>query len=423
MKNKEEITVDLNKLSPSKINDLTEIEMGYKLMSTNLTDFYSGLHPALLSKLAASLFSAILSNKRYKRPESSGYNEDEAKRIFSNILLQPSDIAKRLYPVKYATGENDVENDISNILKKIDELESLNVFYVWKFKSPYTYIFVMERDVASWQYYNPKGVLYPKGLKKILRLSKIMIETMEALEKQRDRIVDRKDIEKSFGEFINKLITKMGQKTQDKIPKYGENQNIFSYTSNALGILKKMEDHEGYEYDSMFINRLPEHIRKKIVKYNKEIIVNTEETMQLEKELVPTNTNLIKLRGIAPKKTRQITISSDKEGKTYDPERVDVQALDPFKNPYNMTKYYRAFLRLYNKDAHFYEFATEVSIAEEILDTMLKNGKQNDIKFLKAWIRFYITNSLKGNNILKDEKTSLKEFGKSFAGYAKIHIG
>ena len=420
---KEEIIVDLNKLSPSKINDLTEIEMGYKLMSTNLTDFYNGLHPPLLSKLAASLFSAILSNKMYKKTDAHGYNEDEARRIFSTIMLQPSDIAKRLNPVKYATGENGVENDISNLLKRVDELEEMNIFYVWKFRSPYTYVFVMERDVASWKYYNPKGVLYPKGIKKILRLSKVMIETMESLERQRERHSERKDIEKSFGEFINKLIGKMNPEVAAKIVKYTEDKNIFSFISDALGTIKKMGDHEGYEYDDLFINRLPEHIRKKIVKTNKEMIVNIEEMMELEKDLVPNNSNLIKLRGIAPKRTKATGIISEKSQKTFDPERVDTQVLDPFKNPHDMTKFYRSFLRLYNKDAKFYDFSFEVSVAEEILDILIKNGKSNDIKFLKAWIRFYVTTNLKGNGILRQDKTTLKEFVKTFGAYSKIHLG
>ena len=62
-------------------------------------------------------------------------------------------------------------------------------------------------------------------------------------------------------------------------------------------------------------------------------------------------------------------------------------------------------------------------MAGEVLDTMMKNGKSDNIKFLKAWIRYYYINGLKGNNIYKEDMTSIKAFLKTFETYNKSYIG
>lgn len=426
MQNSNVLNIDSSKIDPSKINGLTEVENAWKLFNMNLVDFYSGLSPAGLAKLSYILFSCILYNKMYKKADAKDYNEHEAKRIYTSILVQPKDLAKRINPAKYADGEKDIETDISNILKNISTLEDMNIFYVWKYKLPYTFIFVMERDVTSWKYYNPKGVIYPKSLKKIIRLAKGMIDSMESLEKQRKRIPDRSDIEYSFGEFINKLIDKMSPEISGKLPKWKEGLNIFTYNSNLMGELKKLNDYEGYVYDDLFIKRLPEHVRKKIVKSHKELSMINEE---LESEIVPANGNIVKLRGKKlsgqNKATKQEKVT-DKEEEIEESllaNEMSFKTLDPFANPTAFTKYYRTFLRLYNKDIKFYDFAAEVVIAAGIMDLMTLSGRCEDLRFLKAWLRFYAQNHLKGNNIYKLDKTSIKAFKDTFKSYSQIYIG
>ena len=417
------VKVNTLKLEPSKINELTELsQTGYKLYSTNLVDLYNGLHPASLSKLAHIIFNCILYNKMYKKPDAKGYSEDESRRIFTSTLFQPSDLAKRIHPVKYSDGNTDIENDISNILKKLDELEELNIFYMWRFRSPYSYIFVMERDVSSWKYYNPSGYIYPKSLRKIVRLAKSMINTMESLEKQRDRNSTRIEIENSFGEFINKLIGKMNPEISSKLTVWTGNSNIFSYTTSLFGELKNFKDFEGCIYSDLFVSRLPEHIRKKIVRTNKEAVMDR---MLLESELVPADDNLVRAKKSRQSK-KEIKIKEVEQEKTSNPikaEIYEVKQSEPFKNPTELTKFYRSFLKTYNCNAKFYMFSDEVILAAEVLDIMSKGGKSDNIKFLKAWVRFYFINTLKGNNIFKEEQTSIRAFGKTFDSYNKNYIG
>jgi hypothetical protein len=411
------IEIDIAKLNPSKVNDLTEMaQTGYKLYSTNLIDLYNGLHPASLSKIAHILFSCVLTNKIYKKPDAKGYSDDESKRIFTSILVQPKDLAKRINPVKYLDVENDIENDISNILKRLDELEEQNIFYMWRLKSPSTYIFVMERDASSWKYYNPNGYIYPKSLKKIVRLAKSMIETMMHLDKQRNRKTTRIEVENSYGEFINKLICKMNPVVCEKLTKWNEGINIFSYTSCLLGELRQMADFEGCTYDKMFANRLPEHIRNKIIKLNKEVVVNID-ALTLENDLVPSNGNLVKAKSTRSRSPKTANIEPLKA------ELHEVKRCDPFKNPTELTKYYRSLLRVYNSETRFYDFSSEVILAGDVLDTLIKNGRNNNIKFLNAWIRFYSINGLKGNNIFKEEKTSIRAIGQTFDSYNMSYIG
>jgi hypothetical protein len=243
---------------------------------------------------------------------------------------------------------------------------------------------------------------------------------MRILEQQRGRDSTDKEIQESFGEFVNKLIKKMDSGISSKLSVWTKEKNIFTYISSIQSELKEFEDHAGYSYDDLFINRLPEHIRNKIVKNNKEAIMNID---QLTVDLVPENANLIKLHKV---KKQKITNTNEKlsgEKKIYAPENVVVKALNPFKNPTELTKYYRTFLRLYNANTKFYDFSAEVILAADILDILTRNGKINDIKFLKAWMRFYIMNSLKGNNVFKEDRTSLKEFKNTFEAYNKIYIG
>lgn len=412
-------TLDPTKLDPEKISLLTEVKEEYKLFSINMVDFYSGIHPPLLSKVATVLFYCILSNKMYRKPESQGYNESEAKRIFTNTLITPSDLVKRMNPVKFIEGENDVETDISNLLKKLQELEDNNIFYIWRFKQPFTYIFIMERDITSWKYYNSKGYLYPKSLKKITRLAKSMIDTMISLEKQKGRISTREEIESSFGELLNRLIDKMNPAVSVNLPRWQNDANIFTYTSSLLGELGKLGNFEGYAYDERFISSLPEHIKKKIFKTHKEAIMNIEE---LEKELIPQNENLVKVK--MPRSTiKKTTTKQVVTDEAIAPEELIVKQCEPFKNSLDFLKYYRSFLRVYNSNVKLCPFHTELLCAGEILDMMILNGRNGDLRFLKFWIKFFYVNCLKGNNVFREDKTSLRAFKQTFDVYNAKYIG
>lgn len=419
-----------NKIESSKVRTLTEIEEGYKLVSMNLLSCYNGIHPDSLSKLSNVIFNIILHNKMYIKKGDNKYKENEAKRIFSTILSQPSDLAYNIHPVKYLNGES-TENDISNIVKRIDELEEYNMFYVWKFKQPYTYIYIMERYINSWKYYNKKGILSIKSLRKITSLTKDLIDTMICLENKRDRSPNKEEIEESFGYFINKLLTKIDPNIEKQLTKFTKGINIYSYISTLVGELKKIENTENIEYDEQFINRLPTSIKNKLLKLhsnshtnaNTPTKVNEGEDMNLEmSELIPQNPNIVKAKKTKINKQREIAINILNSEKGPEAEDGSFNNENPFKNPRAFTIFYRSSIKLYNGKAVFYDFVSEIKNAADIMDLLLKNNR-NDLKFLKAWIRNYLTFALTGNNVYKEEKTSLKTFKDSFEKYNNIYIG
>lgn len=400
------------KIDVAKIRSLTEVDNGYKLVNMALLACYNGLHPDSLSKLCNVLFNVVLHNKMYHKSDKK---YDNNKRIFSSTLMQPFNIAHNTHPVKYSNGET-ADNDISNIIKRLDELEANNIFYIWKYKQPFTYIYIMERYIDSWKYYNPKGFLTIQSFRKIASLSKDMINTMITLEGQRDRIPDREDIEKSYGYFLNSLIEKMNPSLSKELTRFTEDINIFSYIAKLIGELKKLEKLENVEIDDSFLKRLPVSVRNRIMKSCKGGTMNLEMA-----ELIPQNPNITNKR---KKKdaNREIAIGIMKKEVLPEVETYGTENKDPFEDPSAFVKFYRASIKMYNNAAKFYDFALEVRYAAEIMDLLLLNGRNNK-KFLQAWIRSYLTFALVGNNIYKEEKTSLKTFKESFDKYNNTYIG
>ena len=72
---------------------------------------------------------------------------------------------------------------------------------------------------------------------------------------------------------------------------------------------------------------------------------------------------------------------------------------------------------MYNNDAKFYSAESERDVATQIMDLLIEYGKNGDLDFLKSWIRYYIGSYLQGNNVYKQEKTSLLSFKKTFKSY------
>lgn len=409
------------RIETNKVRSLTEVDEGWKKISVNLMAAYDGIHPDSLSKLAHVLFGKIIHNKMNIKKDDKGYKEDEAKRIFSSVLCQPSDLALSIHPAKYSNGESP-DNDIANIIKRMRELEDSNIFYIWTFNKPATYIYIMERYVDSWKYYNRKGVLSITSIRKILCLSRQLMDTMLSLEKKRQRASTKEEIEESYGLFINGLLEKMDVNLSKNLTRFSKEIEIFSYISTLVGELKNMEKDEHIEYEDQFLARLPPVLRSKIIKLHK---VDKGDKMNLDlfelEALIPKQPNLIKVKSPKENKQRNIALKilKDKE-----PEAEDgsFKNEDPFKNPTSFTTFYRASIRLYNGKARLFNFVSEIGDAANIMDLLLMNNR-NNLKFLQAWIGYYLTNYLTGNNVYKEDKTCLKSFGETFHKYNGSYIG
>jgi len=408
----------MSKIKPSEVNIVTEHKEKYKQINLFLTDSYNGLNPSSLSKLAHVIFNLIMYNKMHWKPNHKYYSLEEDRRIYSNILISPEDVLRRISPAKYSVKNKKVANDVSNLTSRIQDLEDDNIFYVWRYKQPFTYLFIMERDVGCWKYYNSEAFVTPKTLKKVVRAGKCIISTMVKLEGKRQRSINKPDIENSFGNFLNRLIDKMNPSVIPELSRWVEKANIYQYLSRLSADLRPIDDYEGQVIAPDFLDHLPVPVRNEI---NKKTKTKTKtkgkgdnmNMSSLEMDLVPKDENITKAR-----KTRK-----SKPKDALSPKAVPFKITDPFKNSLSLVKYYRSVVKSQNPEAKFYTLASEVSDAQVVLDTLIKSKRDGDLKFLKMWIYNHVAVGLKGNNIYKPEKTTMKEFLETFSSFNGSYYG
>jgi len=132
----------------------------------------------------------------------------------------------------------------------------------------------------------------------------------------------------------------------------------------------------------------------------------------LSDELIPLNPNLVK-----PKRKRGRAINA-KKIKIQTPQTpqalVYEGTVDPFKNAHHFIKFYRSIVeRLTENRAKFDDWASDGNMAAQILDLLIENNR-SDIIFIRAWIRYYFDNNLKGEKALKIKYTSLRAFKDTF---------
>lgn len=394
-----------------KRNRLTEHEKNYKRYNTEVIDAYNALHPLSMSKLSMVIFNIIMDTKIHRQPNSRYYSKNEDKRIFNNKYITLDDILDRCHPVKYGVDGKAKANDLSNLMGRLQELDDNNIFYIWKYGKPFTYMFVMERDIGVWKYFNDQGCVTPKTLSKILALSSSMIDNMVKFEKKKSRSVKLKDIEISFvQDFLPHVISKMHKDAQKKLSSWDCHLEFSEYIEELKKELSVMDDYEGLTEGDSFYDRLPCHLKEKIID-NKTSSENMN-INQLTADLVPKNENLV-VSNSKPQRKKKSPVSSESR----EPTKATFQELNPFINCNQFMKYYREVVRLHNNRAKFYPVDTERIVATQIMDDLIYNGKQNDIDFLRSWIRYYISSYLNGSNVYKQDKTSLLNFKKTFPEY------
>lgn len=403
-----------NEIDREKINFVTEHAGNYKQFNVALFSAYLCIKPDCISKICCSLFTCIISTLWYQSHKKAHACKDSTtKRIYSNIDLNPEILLLEYDPIKYKANKQLIKFDVGNFVKRLQQIDDLNIFYIWRCGRPYSYVFVMERDIAVWKYFNKNAFVTPKTINKIVGCSKGMINVMTRLTKK----VEKNIIENSFGDFINKLISKMNPITAEKLPKWKGNGNIFDYLSMLHEELSKLSPYAGSETNiDTIINQLPDSIVEKILENKKQTKdKNMEMDVEtLEKELTPENENLI----VTKKRKKQTPIIKD----NYDAKKLSFATIDPFSNCNNFLRFYYAAIRLHNNGAKLYSFDAERRYALEILDLLTAIGKKDDKTFLKSMIQYFIDNKLIGNNIYKPECTSLKVLKEIIPIYNKKYI-
>jgi hypothetical protein len=168
------------------------------------------------------------------------------------------------------------------------------------------------------------------------------------------------------------------------------------------------------------------------------------ETMDDLESLIPSNPNMGRKRrpkkdkntkkpSASRKKTKKQELEGISSQKTSDSfldeeDKVDYyqfgqdgSKIDPFKDALSFTYYYRYYLTAYSdKKPNFTVYSYDVIQAGKILDTLKKNGKKDDIRFLNGWIRYYMDIHLMDNRIYNVEHTSMDSFYKTLSKYKNI---
>ena len=406
------------------ILDITEHEERFIQVSPYMLSGYLGLTDKL-SKIANWLF-LTLRNKIYKKAKLSEEKKDaEDRRIYTNICTTDEDILIEHNPKKDYSLCN-MNSDIANMRRYLNDLHDQNIFYHWRFRD--IYIFIMERNIRAWKYYNPKATIPPKTIKKILPCLHIFINRMATFYlNQHNKVVDRIKLENSLGEWLNEMICAMSPSVSDKIPKWEYNTSLFSYIQTIEPLFKDIQDEEGLDEDEEFIYNLPDYIQEKVFKkrgITEEDIMSEKSSLDMEK-IIPEESK------IGVKKKRKTKNSVRRSGKTKGKTRngVDLTTppviqtfswktdMNPFDDAPTFTKFFQKNIRNFNPKAICPKISMETTDAGRILDKMIDSGRKNDNEFLFAWIKWYCEYNLKGDKIFNVKHTCIKKFGETFLDY------
>jgi len=402
-------------------NKLTEYTLSYRYINSSLWYCYIGLD-GKLNQLCNYLFCKILDSRMYGNKANSKINEN--KRIYNDIEITPEKILRDINPNKYSNDEKSLVSDQGNLIRRIRELDDLNIFYYWRCGD--YFIFIMERDVGCWKFYNKNGCVTPKTLKKILALSGDMVKFMMDANRRNNIHMSEEEIRVSHGEFLRKMISKMNPLVAYSLPIWAM-ETLGDYIKSLKESLDGMKSSAGLIQDENFINNLPPSVSKKLEKHINTVMqersILPEATMikeieknpisSLESELVPENQNIVKKARIRKHNTEfklPKNIPEPAEVKMY---RFDGE-VDPFKDTREFMRYYRAFLIMkFSRSIKFDGFQNDAIYAAQILDLLIAN-KRNDKVFLNGWLNYFYENKLKGLKMYKTKYTSMKALKETF---------
>lgn len=397
-------------------NSLTEPKGNYKLYNPYLLDAYTSLNPASFSKLAMVLFNGILFNKRYHKQESNMYSEAEDKRIYNSTMLTPEFILMQSNPSKYLIDKMDLQQDIGNLVKRLHEMDELNIFYMWRTGYPHVYMFFVERDIGLWKSFNTKGVVTPKTMLKIIRWDNQIVECMKGMLQKEGQHVDKKDVENSFGLFVNKMIGKMQAKVAAKLSLWKGVGDLCDYVNALTTELRAMEPYEGLEQDEGFVNRVPASIRMKLLPKVKEKNMNLFD-VDVSEAIAPKEKNLVTI-----KKSRKKSLLKEMEVEgVYAETSTYTEETDPFKNCNEFIYFYRDMIKSLRKAVRFSDVSTERKDATEVLDLMIENKRDNK-RFLKGWITYYVNTYLPPHLPHDESKTTMSTFRKTFTEFNMRYV-
>ena len=384
-------------------NDLTEHKGNYKLINPCLVDCYASLSPPMLSKISLVIFSGILSNKRYFKNDAPGYSECEEKRIYNSTTITPEFILRQCTPSKYVSGNYSIRKDIGNLVKRLQDLDKKNIFYLWTCGFPHVYMFFIERDIGVWQPLNPNACVIPRTILKLVRNTRWIVDAMQHMLRCDKQIKEREDIEMLWMVFLENMV----KRCHPDIAKMIVNKpglTLYNYVEVIETALAEVDPYYGLVEDASFMKNLPKTVHDKLSdKRNKQ----GQKTMNMTSDVAEHVE-------IAPL-TKRVHNDAPVRGEI-EAEIGTFEGIDPFKNCNTFIRFYRDSILFRNSCARFVSTSSERTMATEILDLLIVNHRDN-VRFLKGWINFFMADRLRGNSAFNHEKTTLRAFRDTFSEF------
>jgi len=407
-------------------NQVTKYQGCYKLVNLYLQACYGAIKPERRAIIASTLFRLSFGDKRYAKVTDPNFDPVEENRIYNRSKITNADLLREIDPVKYGNGGISTAKNESDVNKVIRDLDADNIYYRFSCGKPAFCIYVYEREIRCWRYFNSYGCVIPKTLKKIILVSADMIEVMNGFIQagERNANFDLSRVQDGFGNFINRLIWKMNPSVVAELPQWDDNKHIESYIEDLMAKLSGMGDYDGLEIHPDFEMNIPPSVRGRLERLEKKYKSINAEVIPVKKlkELVPpsSKSNVGKLRR---KKTKNVTKFPTMEKINKDEVEVDdgrpaligFESINPFEDEPSFVRFYIYVVQAQNKTANIKFDTTQ---AARIIDKLSDCGRR-DKSFLKAWIEWYVVNKLRGSKIYKPKYTSLQAFGETLADYNK----
>jgi len=376
-------------------------------------------------QIALALFNGIMKSK-YNGMDANN-KPNESRRIYNDKILDEKDILRELYPSKYNIDGTDIDNDISNLRKKLWELHDLNIFYRFLYND--TSVFFMERLFICWKTYNPEGCVVPRTIKKIIALRIDVVNRVIVFEKAKGRHAPRHSVEEAYMRFLMGMLGKMSHTVSPLLVRWSKGMDISMYLVDLGKQLGTMDDMEGLTYSDDFMLRLPATVRKKM----EDRIMNMplKNIADMEKDLVPDQQNSVSVTKKLSKSKRgknknKNIINIEDLGPELGNFKDDSKIIRPFSSASQFYKFYMAEIKIYIRANEmglypkFSPYNSECGVATEIMDMLRENNKE-EISFLSAWINSYCRIHLKGKKSQNIDHTSLRKFKKTFEDFSRSY--
>ncbi len=430
--------MNIDEISPEIVNrvrnGLTEFRSSFKLVNFQIFSCYRGL-PSRLRCVAEDLFWAIIRNRKNGKDE--GTKKGEANRIYNDAYTPIEVLLMDCNCLRYANGKSKPKNDISNYLKKIRDLDAMNVHYYWNYEGIPMYI--MERETGSWKLYNKSGYVIPKTIKKIVALSGYMTKAMARFVAKENKKIDVLGIERSFCKFLSKrMIGKTNPSVSSKINLWDGKQSLSEYILYLKGVLKTMGDFDGLITKQDYDDRLPLSVRTTFEKdltlaeaedmkknKSKEIETQLGEAQNAEKtlaeELTPQKPIIAKKRRGRKPKMVNVEVTDTVIRPPAQPEALRFnEEINPLQNAKDFVVYYRqCIMSATGGRVKFENFELDAPIAAQILDKLIIMGKADKI-FIRAWIKYFFDQKLKGAKAMKPKYVGMNAFMETLEPFNKI---